>query len=86
MYIYRYIAVLYLHVSVQNLFTACISLRSYVQLAAPTASSESVDTTGLVYVIFGKAGGWGAAVDLSEDLNGDDGFVAVGAVAGGHLG
>lgn len=52
------------------------------------ADPDDLLQAGSVYVIFGSAGGgegWGASIDL-DALDGNNGFVVPGVVAGGHFG
>ena len=42
-------------------------------IGAPSASPDGRSNAGAGYVVFGKAGGWSAAIDLAG-LNGDTGF------------
>jgi len=49
-------------------------------IGAPYADSGGL-SSGASYVVFGKAGGWAASLDLA-DLNGGNGFRIVGAEAG----
>ena len=50
-------------------------------LCEPGAAPGTLDSTGGSYVVFGKAGGFGAAIDLANVATGIGGFVIYGADA-----
>lgn len=54
-------------------------------ISAPQADPLGRDTAGAVYVVYGKAGGFGAELDLAT-LNGANGFRVQGAADGDGLG
>ena len=54
-------------------------------IGAPQADPQGRDTAGAVYVVYGKAGGFGAELDLAA-LNGANGFRIQGASDGDGLG
>ena len=51
-------------------------------VAAPGADVADAGDAGRVYVVYGKAGGFGASLDLSAPMAESDGFVVSGFVAG----
>jgi Ca2+-binding RTX toxin-like protein len=54
-------------------------------VAAKGAGLPGREAAGVVYVLFGKTGGWDPTIDLAA-LDGDDGFAIVGQAAWAHMG
>ncbi|CAN0533139.1 unnamed protein product [Laminaria digitata] len=59
------------------------------QIGAPNADPQTVDSAGIVYVVFGENSGddktWGSTVDVSA-LDGSNGFMMTGSTSNGHFG
>jgi VCBS repeat-containing protein len=57
-----------------------------IVIGAPSADPDGVADAGRVYVIYGKAGGFDASIDLAAGLGEHDGFIVSGAAAGDRIG